>query len=200
MTGQILIKVKGEPQPRGSKSAWGRVIPGQFDKKGNPRVVINVSDTNKKSKPWMDRIRVAARQQMWDEKPFDGDIVLHVLFIKERPKSHYRSGKFSHLLKPDSPNVFHSVKPDRGKLLRAVEDALTGIVYTDDARVVGGSVWKIWGDEPGVIMIVRHPTQEEIAFYGSCKISGSTFGAFPTNCGSGQTVAHAEAFHTGGAR
>lgn len=38
-----------------------------------------------------------------------------------------------------------TTKPDVDKLLRAVFDALRGIVYRDDAQVIGGEQWKHFG-------------------------------------------------------
>jgi len=65
-------------------------------------------------------------------------------FQKTRPKSHFRTGKFSHILKDDSPR-FPTDAPDTTKLFRAVEDACTGIVYKDDAAVVRQVVTKEYG-------------------------------------------------------
>lgn len=52
-----------------------------------------------------------------------------------------------------------AVKPDLSKLVRALEDAMTGIVWGDDAQVVRyGSVEKVYADEhqgPGVRVVVR---------------------------------------------
>ncbi len=70
------------------------------------------------------------------EKP--GAVWMEVAFWLERPVDHI--GKTGAVL-PSAP-VHHTVKPDRDKLLRAVQDALTGIAYTDDAQVVDGPVSK----------------------------------------------------------
>jgi Holliday junction resolvase RusA-like endonuclease len=42
------------------------------------------------------------------------------------------------------------VKPDVLKLARAVEDALTGILYRDDAQIVTEVLRKRYGDPPRV--------------------------------------------------
>src|SRR5690349_2337829 len=39
----------------------------------------------------------------------------------------------------------HVVKPDLSKLLRATEDALTGIIYADDAQIIGANIGKEYG-------------------------------------------------------
>lgn len=70
-------------------------------------------------------------------------------FIFSRPKSHYRGNDRTHLVKESSP-PYPIGRPDRGKLLRCVEDALEGVIYRDDAQVVQGNVNKVYGPEPGV--------------------------------------------------
>ena len=68
-----------------------------------------------------------------------------------RPKRHYRKGKFSHVLKDDSP-VFHISKPDCDNLSKAVLDAMTDAgVIKDDSIVVNHIIYKKYAtSEPGV--------------------------------------------------
>jgi crossover junction endodeoxyribonuclease RusA len=65
-----------------------------------------------------------------------------------RPRSHYRTGKLSHELRADAP-VLHTGKPDAIKMARAVEDALTGILWNDDAQICAETIEKIYGSKPG---------------------------------------------------
>jgi len=41
--------------------------------------------------------------------------------------------------------LYPKSKPDRGKYLRAIEDAMTKLVYVDDAQIVSGTVDKRYG-------------------------------------------------------
>jgi crossover junction endodeoxyribonuclease RusA len=70
-----------------------------------------------------------------------------------RPAGHWtKTGKLSSKATP-----WPSVKPDADKLLRAVGDALTGVLIEDDARVVNiaGSKRYCVGDEPpGAIITI----------------------------------------------
>ena len=68
---------------------------------------------------------------------------LHVeyIFLFPRPKSHFRTGKKASLLRLDAP-VFVSCKPDLTKLVRSTEDAMTGIIWKDDAQVVSSTAHK----------------------------------------------------------
>lgn len=44
--------------------------------------------------------------------------------------------------------------PDTDKLVRAVGDALTGVVYTDDSRVTQWHAAKMWADEDSTVIKV----------------------------------------------
>lgn len=63
--------------------------------------------------------------------PVVGEVIASMVFTFERPKSHYTgTGK----LRRGAPSAKTS-KPDRGKLERAIEDALTDAgVWSDDAQ------------------------------------------------------------------
>jgi Holliday junction resolvase RusA-like endonuclease len=67
---------------------------------------------------------------------------VRVAFRLPRPKGHYgRRG-----LRPSAP-AYPNVMPDLDKLARAILDALTGIVWRDDAQVVRLDVEKIYHEE-----------------------------------------------------
>ncbi len=66
--------------------------------------------------------------------PADTALSLSAEFWIPRPKSHYRVGKFSHLLKPDAPHR-HTYKPDLDNLTKQIGDALNGFAFKDDAQI-----------------------------------------------------------------
>jgi Holliday junction resolvase RusA-like endonuclease len=49
----------------------------------------------------------------------------------------------------------HTKKPDLDKLLRALKDALKGVIYRDDSQVVRVVTSKDYSPAPGVIVTVR---------------------------------------------
>ena len=59
------------------------------------------------------------------KKPLTGFISFRITFYFPRPKSHYRTGKYSHLLKANA-RAFHSVKPDIDNLVKFYLDTLQG--------------------------------------------------------------------------
>jgi Holliday junction resolvase RusA-like endonuclease len=130
----VHFTVLGKPQPAGSKSAYLNPKTGK----------INVSDSNKKSRPWKQQVAGAAADQV--EEVWTGPLALTVAFYVARPKGHYRTGRNAGLLRDSAP-VWPTTKPDTTKLLRAVEDALIGVLYRDDAQVVKQVVSKHYADD-----------------------------------------------------
>jgi Holliday junction resolvase RusA-like endonuclease len=53
------------------------------------------------------------------------------------------------------------VPPDIDKLLRGVQDSLTGVVYEDDAQIVRVLAWKVYADNrvPGCFVRVNELSQ-----------------------------------------
>ncbi|MBA7632259.1 hypothetical protein ES703_39802 [subsurface metagenome] len=85
-----------------------------------------------------------------------GPISLKLTFFMGRPKGHFRTGKHAGELRPSAPEHPTS-KPDLTKLTRAVEDALTGIIWKDDAQVVKQDTIKVYcgpEDKVGVYITI----------------------------------------------
>ena len=104
--------VSGEPRPQGSKTV-GTAASGRsyvYERSGD------------KLKRWRRAVRWEAGRAMAGGPPMPGAVALRVDFYMPRGKS----------VKRQVP----SVKPDLDKLLRAVGDSLTGVVYCDDCRIV----------------------------------------------------------------
>lgn len=119
---QIKFFVHGIPQPGGSKRAF--VIGGK----------ARITDANAKAKPWKQQVSAVASVCMTGKPLMEGPLRLEMTFYFQRPKHHYRTGRHAHLLKESIP-MHHTVRPDATKLIRAAEDALTGIVWRDDSQV-----------------------------------------------------------------
>jgi Holliday junction resolvase RusA-like endonuclease len=140
----LEMTVAGRPEPAGSKTADpimrrdgdGTVRP-VLDGRGRP--VFRQRHANPKTKPWMNRVAEQAAAMWGGRALLDGAVWVEILSLEPRPKSHYRTGRYSHLLHPDAPAYPHRTSTgDSDKLRRAVQDALTGVVYRDDKLVVDG--------------------------------------------------------------
>ena len=66
--------------------------------------------------------------------PLVGDIMLKLTFYMPRPKSHYRSGKYKHLLKDNMP-VRHRNKPDLDNLVKMVSYIIQPQMIVDDSQI-----------------------------------------------------------------
>lgn len=134
----VQFHVYGDPQPQGSKRHVGNGV---------------MIESAKKLKPWRRDVTEAAEEATAGLFYLDGPLHLSVTFYIRRPKSHYRTGRFAHLLRADAPR--HCVKtPDTDKLVRAIGDALTGVVYQDDSQIAHLSARKLYGEKPGAFIRV----------------------------------------------
>jgi Holliday junction resolvase RusA-like endonuclease len=135
---ELSFTVLGKPQPGGSKSA--RVI----YKAGVPTGQVAVTDANPKAKSWQQEVRLVAIAATNGLPLLTDAVNVSFTFYRQRPKSHYGTGRNAHVLKGSAP-PFPTQKPDALKYARSTEDALTGIVYRDDAQVVDLDVHKRYG-------------------------------------------------------
>ena len=85
--------------------------------------------------------------QFKPKQPFAGSIYLKVMFYMPRPKSHYRTGKYSHLLK-DNVVDLHTFKPDLSNLIKLYEDILQPDFYVDDSQISNLQAVKLYGEKP----------------------------------------------------
>lgn len=139
----IRIVIRGKAEPAGSKT--GFVIPGTKR--------VSIVDANKKAKPWKQGVAADACDQYKGE-PLTCAVDVLMVFTMPRPKGHYGTGRNAQLLKENAP-LQPTVAPDVLKLARGVEDALTGIVYRDDAQIVNEALQKRYGETPMVEILVR---------------------------------------------
>lgn len=131
----ISFTVHGDPATQGSMKAVVSSSTG--------RAIVKPS---KNLAPWRGLVAWAARSAHSGD-PLEGPVVLRADFFVRRPKSLPK-------------RVLHATKkPDVDKLLRALCDSLTGIVWRDDSQVVEVVATKSYGASPRVeVQVVRAPT------------------------------------------
>lgn len=144
---KINIRAYGIPKTAGSKKAFHR--PGM-------RFPVIVDDC--KNQDWKNAVAWAAKEA------YRGDLLscpleVAVTFVMPRPKGHYRTGAHAGELKLDAPTV-HTSKPDATKLWRCAEDALTGVIWRDDAQIWRQDVRKVYGEHPGVEVEITVANEE----------------------------------------
>ena len=129
---RVSFNVRGVPAPGGSKRAI-RTRSGK----------IVLIDACKRNKGWRTLVAVAAREALDGAGVLQPPLALFIEFRMPRPKSHYGSDG---TVKAGAPWV-PTVRPDATKLLRSTEDALTGIVWSDDAQIVEQYVSKAYSSD-----------------------------------------------------
>lgn len=125
----LSFEVLGTPAPKGSARA--------FYKAGMKRAVI-VKDNDDRQRNWSSAVREAAAMRIGEvtAPPFvDRPLKIAIRFFLVRPGGHWGKGKRAGMLLPSAPARPRS-KPDVDKLARTTLDALTGIVFDDDSRIV----------------------------------------------------------------
>ena len=111
-------------------------------------------------KAWRNAIAEAAARAIGEAALLKGPLGLIVTFTLPRPKSHF--GRAGNVL-PSAP-PYTAGHPDLDKLARALQDALKGVVWTDDSQVVTLAARKVYGPAPGARVGVTHPTDQLLAF------------------------------------
>lgn len=128
----IAFHVPGRPAPQGSKRHVGRGI---------------LIESSKAVGPWRERVALAAHGVMAGRPLISDAVVVRLAFVMPRPQS-----------APKRSTPAASKRPDIDKLVRAVLDAITDVVLTDDSLIVDLRATKRLaesGEAPGVNVVVE---------------------------------------------
>jgi Holliday junction resolvase RusA-like endonuclease len=159
----FTFTVYGQPQTAGSKRAFAF-------RRHDGSLGASVTDDNAKGAGWKGDVAKAARTV------FTGDLLtgalrVSMVFYRPRPKGHFNS---SHgLNKAGRDSIAPTTKPDVLKLARCAEDALTGVVWRDDALIVTETLEKKWGEPARLVMVIE--TIEREAADGRGPARGTLF-------------------------
>ena len=124
-------------------------IPGKPKGKGRPRFANGRVYTDDQTKAYEARI-AAGYRRIAGKYRFPDDVFLRVRVQQQMPvpQSARKSKKEAML----EGRVFPSAKPDLDNVVKVVLDALNGVAYKDDARVVGLYSQKVYSENPGVLV------------------------------------------------
>lgn len=140
----IVFDVLGTPAPKGSQRAFvnkrtGRAILSSFGSgKGEKR--LRSWDADVRAQAHLSTGNTIASGPIFVKRC----LAVAIVFRLARPSGHWSKKGGLLLSAPKRP----SVKPDVDKLARATLDALTGIVFDDDSRIVELALHKTYA-EPG---------------------------------------------------
>jgi crossover junction endodeoxyribonuclease RusA len=149
----MKLTVIGMPATQGSKRGF------PIRRKNGKLGVALVESGGEHHRSWREAVAAEARTY-WScaaldagfEPPLEGPVVATMTFYLPRPKSAKKSV------------IFPDKKPDSLKLARAVEDALTRILYTDDSRIVTHVIRKRFAVDspPRVELEIRPATEADL--------------------------------------
>lgn len=155
---RIEFFVPGEPVTQGSKTSL-RNKQGQpiiSPKTGMPVII----ETNaKKLRDWRAMVGWYAKQAYNRQCVTLEPIRFIVTFWRPRRTGDFRTigGQPSRLLR-NTAEAFPTPKPDTFKLCRAVEDALTGVIWRDDSQICDHHIFKRYcrgTEQPGVHIVIE---------------------------------------------
>lgn len=136
--GEVTFVVMGKPETAGSKKAVPMGRSGRW----------GVVDDNPRGKKWKAEVARVAEPHVAACRElglYDAPLRATFVFFQQRPKGHYGTGRNAQVLKPSAP-LYPATRPDALKLARAVEDALSGVLYHDDGQIVREVLEKHFGE------------------------------------------------------
>ena len=129
-------------------------VPGAPQGKGRPRFVRATGRvyTPAKTESYEATLRLFAHQAMAGRAPFGKGEPLScsVVATFAVPASWSNRKRLSAY----AGTIYPTGKPDFDNVLKVLGDALNGVVWHDDAQIVGGSLAKRYGEKPGLAVEV----------------------------------------------
>jgi len=137
----ITFFVPGIPRPGGSKTPLGRSrVTGKY----------MVKEAGRHTPGWREAVAWGGRMAMGPLQPLDGPLRVTFSFYLPRPLAHAIRGTLTHAsgrwifqvragaprFPIPAPGKRGGSIPDTTKLVRAAEDALTGVCWVDDGQIV----------------------------------------------------------------
>lgn len=160
------LEVKGRPTPQGDlapqpimrRTPGGKLVP-VIGRGGRP--VVKLRHANDKAlKPWRQEVAMMAVAAGWPAMgvaELDEAMIVQITFYFTRPDTHFGTGRNAGVLKDSAPLYPEKTGGDVDKLARGVLDALTGIVWKDDKRIVTLPVRRRYGPQERMVLTVRRP-------------------------------------------
>lgn len=130
---ELDIKIIGTPEPKQST----RFVKSGFSYQ--PKKITDYKNTLKYQ---------IISQLPKDFKPTEKPVEVHYQFIFPWLKSHTKKKRLIR-------GLLKHTKPDTDNLQKAINDALNTVVIIDDSQICKGTFEKIYGDVPGINLIIR---------------------------------------------
>jgi Holliday junction resolvase RusA-like endonuclease len=130
-------------------------IPGPPRGKGRPKFArrgkFTTVYTDDKTASYENLAKLAAERALAGRGPTPDAVDVFVHAVYAIPKSASKAARTAML----SGAIRPTKKPDLDNVVKAVLDGVNGVVFDDDAQVVGGGQTKFYGETPRVEVIVK---------------------------------------------
>lgn len=134
----LRFELPGHPQGKGRARAYRQ---GNFIKHYTPE----------QTRSYEGMVRLAAAEAMAGRSPYEGPVELDVLAVFAVPQSFSKRKRAAAL----GNNLRPTKKPDMDNIIKAISDAMNGVVFKDDCQIVTGFYAKVYGEAPKVAVTVR---------------------------------------------
>lgn len=136
----ITYTIEGTPRPQGSKRHVGNGV---------------MIESSRHVKEWRAFARLKAVEAMREKERIDRPhaVRIRVAFCFDRPKKHLRKGA----VRIDAPE-YHTARPDSDKLLRALLDSMSEVVFEDDSQVAVIRVEKVYSRTAETLVTIERIT------------------------------------------
>lgn len=147
-----LPRIKGgagsNPAADSAPRFYSFVVPGYGQPKQRARTTFRggAARTYTPDKTVNFEAKVAAFAYQAGVKQIAGPVFLEVIVVRPWPKSISKKAR--------AVGAMPTTRPDGKNVYAAVEDALNGIAYADDAQIVNGWFWKLYGNEAFIKIVV----------------------------------------------
>lgn len=140
--GVVNFVVFGSAKPKGNKSAFPI-----RRRDGRMGVAVREGKPGSPFEEWRRRVESVVQEVASRTERLEGPVVAKMEFLLPRPASAPKS------------RIWPDVRPDVGKLARAVEDAMTGALYRDDSQIVELNVRKLYAENAPRVEVWLMPAE-----------------------------------------
>jgi len=138
----LRFTIWAEPQPKGSTQSRGFILKdkatgrARYDRHGNPVIITSTRSANPNLKGWEQLVAETANRALGalpeaERGVLQNGVFVTAAFYLPRPQR-FLIEKWA---RPGAPVPPHETRPDLDKLARGVLDALSGVVWSNDAQV-----------------------------------------------------------------
>jgi Holliday junction resolvase RusA-like endonuclease len=127
-------------------------VPGEAVGKGAPRFVRQTGRayTPAKTQAWLARVQQAALL-VAPETPWSGPVAVEIWVVRPFLASMSKAKREA----AERGEILPSTKPDCSNYAKGIEDALSGVIFDDDAQITDLTVAKRFGPRPETRVVVR---------------------------------------------